>query len=1366
MYKMTKPQLVAELLKYNEHPAPAWTKVEIRQRLLELQGKETEPSQRELNSTGLQKATREMRKASKTKAQLQAFCENELDMTLTGNETKPQLEMKALNKIMMVTQAESMDVAGFGKHVDRRYHEFLGELRSYGEWVVQTAKENPETSDPRLRRLAGWLEPRMAMEALGGPVPGGYRSSMASASSWNANPTAAPKALLRPKKPAVSESMASSPEVIDDQAKKMAEMEAMIHKLQDELSNLKAEPPRKQTAYPDEDSMTDRSFTKAEDTEGREVQGHGLSVEELQLGLQKDKEAAVSCGQWNSCDLSDKEGAGTLECFGNPTAVSAEADIVDEKLRMYILGYLQHWSPQHVTCTSFVINDNCRHKALETRALDEGKDWTGNRVTIRHWTHPVTGEQQNFMVIVDEGWIQHFGKPKTIRLDPAGSFRAGSVEGFCDRHGIYLDIIPGEAHWQIGVAEQAIQGIKQLMSKMVQSEREASAEELLSLAVSVFNQREMVRGFSPTQHVLGVSPDTTGHFVQLPGPEHGPILNNSEAEFRREANLRAEAEKALAEWNAQQRIQRAINSRSRPDIVYQPGDLVYFWRTQESNKSKKQPGTNQGRFLGPARVLAMETRKDADGQRRPAHSIWCVRGRSLIKCSPEQLRPASHREELVEGLSEQDSTPWTFNRLADEVGGNQYQDISGEVPSAAEWARAQDVQQEAPPTRHRITTKRPLADLNTGDQEMPDELETGTSQPSVIRRLAPGEPHPGLFSSAGHWRDDVRPSAWVAEHASFWTDEDAAVEVAVEVPESRRGLEGMSRDMQSFFVGALKRKAVEVSERRLSPEDRARFQDAKGVEVKNFIAAKAFEALPSHLKPHQDQVIGMRWILTWKVKDDGSVKPKARAVLLGYQDPGYEHRATTAPVMTRQTRQLLLQLAANKRWRLMKGDVSGAFLQGREYPTELFCAPCDEICTAMGLAPGSVTRLRRACYGLVDAPLEWYKTVAEFLSSLGLERLWSDSCAWVWRKEGEVRGMISGHVDDFLFGGRDDDMEWQGILKQIQERFKWGDWDKDKFVQCGVLIEANEHGFQLSQPNYTEGIEAINLSSSRRKMRKAPTTDYEKTKLRALLGGLSWHAQQVAPHASADVGLMLSEVNHSTVDTLIKANQLLENVKARKDHKMLITRQVGEMHFYAWVDAANQNRVDGGSTQGILIGASSEGLLKGEVEAVSPISWHSTRIDRACRSPGASETAAAVNGEDLLYYVRYQWSEMLYGRPNLRQPDETVSRVPGCVITDSRNVYDKLATAMYTVNGAEKRANIELMGLKESQDATGVVLRWVHSEAQLANALTKIQNHKELELFYSMRHRWRIVEDPEMKSARKRKDEGLEPLQQGPDVEK
>ena len=507
----------------------------------------------------------------------------------------------------------------------------------------------------------------------------------------------------------------------------------------------------------------------------------------------------------------------------------------------------------------------------------------------------------------------------------------------------------------------------------------------------------------------------------------------------------------------------------------------------------------------------------------------------------------------------------------------------------------------------------------------------------------------------------------------------------------------------------------------------------------------------------------MRWVLTWKALDTGGVKAKARAVLLGFQDPLYAHRATTAPAMTRQTRQLLLQHAAIHGWDVQKGDVSGAFLQGREYPDELLCIPCPEICKAVGLPADSVTRLKRACYGLVDAPLEWYRTVDAFLRELGLERLWSDACAWAWRKNGRLRGLVSGHVDDFLFSGSKQDQEWQNILEKVRAKFKWSDWEDNCFTQCGVQVEKVGDGFALSQPRYVEGIKEIPLSSSRRRDANSVTSDREKTQLRALLGALSWHAQQVAPHVSAEVSLLLSEVTESTVNTVIKANQLAYRTKTQKDHKMLIHSFGTEepLGLYAWVDAGSQNRRDGGSTQGIFIGLGPQGMIQGDIGKVSPISWHSTKIDRACRSPGAAETQAAVNGEDALYFARFQWSEILYGITDVRRPHDVVAKVPGCVVTDSRNVYDKLETEVLSIKGAEKRSNIELLSLKESQASTSLQIRWVHSEAQLANALTKAGPCRELELFYRMGHSWRIVEDPQMRSARKRKQEGLQPLISG-----
>ena len=493
----------------------------------------------------------------------------------------------------------------------------------------------------------------------------------------------------------------------------------------------------------------------------------------------------------------------------------------------------------------------------------------------------------------------------------------------------------------------------------------------------------------------------------------------------------------------------------------------------------------------------------------------------------------------------------------------------------------------------------------------------------------------------------------------------------------------------------------------------------------------------------------------------GPGKAKARAVLLGYQDEGYEHRATTSPVMTRQTRQLLLQLSAWKRWTVSKGDVTGAFLQSREYPDKLYCIPCPEICQAMNIPDSSITRGREACYGLVDAPLEWYRSVDAYLQGLGFEKQWADSCCWILRKDGEIRGAISGHVDDFLFGGKRGDEFWEAKVQAIKEKFKWGDWTESKFTQCGVVVEQTEQGFELSQPQYLDNLHEIGVNSSRRKDRTSPTTERERTQLRALLGGISWHAQQVAPYLAAEVGLLLTEVSRSTVETIIKANVLLAQAKAKCNYKMLIHafEPNQELTLVAWVDAGNGNRIDGGSTQGIFIGMTTREMLQGEVAGVSPVSWHSQKIERMCRSPGASEAMAAVNGEDGLHYARFQWSEMLYGKADLHQPNNTVMKVGGCVVTDSRNVYDRLCTEVLVVKGAEKRTCIELLALKQAQLQTQVELRWVHSEAQLANGLTKAGGQREYDLYVKMGHRWRLVEDEAMMSAKRRKEQGLMPLE-------
>ena len=238
-------------------------------------------------------------------------------------------------------------------------------------------------------------------------------------------------------------------------------------------------------------------------------------------------------------------------------------------------------------------------------------------------------------------------------------------------------------------------------------------------------------------------------------------------------------------------------------------------------------------------------------------------------CVPEQLRWASPREELVEALLEEDFTPWSFTKVAEEIRGNQYEDIRAEKPDVEEWNRAQDPSMEAPPTRHRITRKRPGPEPDEVPQDhdldthMQDLGGSASSSAGPDRGASRG---PQANRVGESWWEKVPEAAWHAEECGYWTDSMAAVEIAFDLPESKRGWHTASRHLPSSFAGAMKRKVVEVCGRKLSREDRLRFQCAKEVEVQNLTAAQAFESLPKELQPSRDQAIGMLWVLTLKVK--------------------------------------------------------------------------------------------------------------------------------------------------------------------------------------------------------------------------------------------------------------------------------------------------------------------------------------------------------------------------------------------------------------------------------------------------------------------------------------------------------------------
>ena len=595
--------------------------------------------------------------------------------------------------------------------------------------------------------------------------------------------------------------------------------------------------------------------------------------------------------------------------------------------------------------------------------------------------------------------------------------------------------IPGEAHWQISLIEGAIKTMKGMLTTLAEEFTETNMHELLARATWVCNSEEMYKGYSPLQQVLGRAPDENGRMFD----DHSvrPISQDlrQDGGFREDVQMRCRASQAFAEEQAKRRLQRAERMGSRSGQTFLPGDLVYYWRNQVPLKTRT--AQNVGRFLGPARVLAVETRRKDDGELRPGRVVWLHRSGRLIRVAPEQLRKASPYEIEVEELSRPIDIPWSLTSLMPGKCKN-YVDLTGDLPNEAQWeaAHEQPVDQESVP------------------QEVKKRRICGKGGEKLRARKREEDPEQAVSEVGGCREGGASSSRMEEDLEAFYAREEhcKVVEIEVSIPTSKRGLKRFIHNAEAYVCSQMRRKQVEVSEKRMKPEELKKFQGAKEKEVKNYIAAECFEVARGKV-PDEKQVLGMRWLLTWKYDEqsEGGKKAKARAIILGYQDPKYSERQTAAPTPSKAGRQLFFQLCSWKRFRLAKGDISGAFLQGENLEEEIWCRPVDEIAKAMGVEPGTPMLMKKAAYGLVQAPLHWHNSVNRYLQSLGYVQLQTEPCCWIWVDElGEVQSAVHAHVDDFLFAGRGKCSVHARLMSQIREAFKWGTWEYDASIQCGI----------------------------------------------------------------------------------------------------------------------------------------------------------------------------------------------------------------------------------------------------------------------------------------------------------------------------
>ena len=932
---------------------------------------------------------------------------------------------------------------------------------------------------------------------------------------------------------------------------------------------------------------------------------------------------------------------------------------------------------------------------------------------------------------ITASWLQWAGAPNEMIVDSATEFNSDEFMNFLQRNNIRCTTIVPEGHWQNGRSERHGAILESMLTKFdIESPimSYTDLQQALWFIMQSKNACTLRRGYAPEVLVFGkhtrvpgsISSDDNISAHCLADSESGQGLA-----FRKQLELREVARRAFWHADNQASIRRAMLRRSRPARKnFATGEWVMVW------KSIPKPGM----WIGPMRVVTHENES----------TIWLTMSGKLFRAAPENVRDVSAME--TQQIPKHEAT-FPVNQK----GITQFRELVTPV--------SEDMVQPTPhPEMHPLVIPQgnPMSpDIQEGSQagnsqdsshQQPDQEPDIPSQTEVGSPTGTEIPIPESNSEDDNLQCTGFHSIDLDEECLLSQTDSAqpkGVKWMMEVYITQDDIEMWKSERDStelaFLVSAAKRQRAEVRMSELTPDERQQFIEAKNSEITNWLkTGTVMKILRNTIPP--EEVLKCRWVLTWKPVEpdesnpEPSQKAKARLVVLGYMDPSIDSIPRDSPTLGRHAKMLVLQLIASHGWTLQSFDVKAAFLQGSVAGRTIGLEPVPELARALNMAPHELCRLNKSAYGLVDAPYLWYKALLAELEKLGFIQSPFDPCVFLLKrpKSNQISGVLGVHVDDGLCGG--DDFFSQQI-HLLSQKYAFGAQKSGNFVFTGIeLNQKGDKGIIMSQSKYVREIHPIHIDTNRKTDTSQKVTDGERHALRGLIGSLQYAAVNTRPDLSSQLSFLQSSVNQATIETLIQANRTLHD--AKKHHDVTITIHpipIADVRFLAFSDASFASKKVPDSHAGSIILTTHKDIVHNVTCPVSPISWGCKKIQKVVTSTLSAETMALTSSLDQLSWLRLFWAWMLDTNTVWQDPSRSLQKLPSAIAsptwkaqnlpeavsaTDCKSLFD-LVTKTAPPQCSEFRTQLHARAIKDmlSENTT---LRWVHSGAQLTDALTKI----------------------------------------------
>ena len=522
-------------------------------------------------------------------------------------------------------------------------------------------------------------------------------------------------------------------------------------------------------------------------------------------------------------------------------------------------------------------------------------------------------------------------------------------------------------------------------------------------------------------------------------------------------------------------------------------------------------------------------------------------------------------------------------------------------------------------------------------------------------------------------------------------------------------------------------------------EDTEEFQKIVKSGALRVLSLEESRAVTAQLKAEgkEARILPSRMVRRYKPGDQPGDprKRKSRFCIRGDRDPDAIHLNRFAPTVTTSNLQVLIQVAVNRGYKGKIGDLKSAFTQSMPLIREngpIYCKSCQG--SMPGLHSEQIAEIVLGCYGLVDAPLNWRKTLTSFIRELGYKPSAMDPCTFLLHQDGVLHGMIAVEVDDLLMFG---DSVHDEKVQLLQERFTFGKLEPldEKGVSFnGRRLKCCNGEVQIDMKAFVqERLQKVKLEPHRSKLKQEEINEDERSLVRSTCGALNWAGREGRPDAAAAASMFSSLMTQMKIADVLELNKVVEGLQADADLALRIQPiPEQDMRWGVFCDASYANAKNGKTQAGHMLVTFEKGLLEGKAATMNLLHWKSGKLQRTVNSTLAAETQSLARGIGDLLWMMVMYLEMINPEFQLRdwrrfvnqqgytaftKTEDTEELTQAVAIVDAKSLYDVLIHD--TTGGSDRRNALDVQVLREELKELSGKIRWIEHLAMPADCLTK-----------------------------------------------